>query len=324
MTALVYALLWGSLLAGTAADPLGLSIESPSQTATSVYLAWETDQPIRTLKVKDAWEPSTPTAATHRAVLAPGEGRQGSTAAKVTGTASADNARGCFIRGLGKLPPETYHYSLWCKTANQRDGGTPRLLIDCYLGQHRTYHELVQQDLPSAEAWREAAGTFTLPADAQETRILLYQVGAGTTWFDDVELRTVWGATNLLPDGGFDGVPSWRVFFRKQGEEKWQAVEAVVLERFHNVLFLQPQTTYQFKVEWLPRPGKVEATSQVLTVATRAVSERSWNGLRLGPSRRTPTPPAVYPCVRSVADKLYYAESRGGSLWLSALSDESR
>jgi len=307
---------------GAAASAATFPIESPNRTARSVLLAWETDQEVRTLRNAARWSPSTPTGPTHKAVMAPGEGRGGSAAAKVTGTASAKGARGCFVLNLeGVRERGRYGYGLFYRTAEAKEG-CARVVIDCYVGDERKYHGLVSTNLPPAADWREVTGTVELPADVRLTRILLYRMGTGTAWFDDVRLSRAGSATNLVGDGGFEGSRSWRVFFRKRGKAKWQGVGAVVLERFHNVIFLEPETRYEFQVRRLSADGEVEAHSQVLAAATKPVGERVWQGLRLGLDRRTPTPPAVYPCIESVGGKLYYSQSRGGSLWLTELDDE--
>ena len=297
-------------------------IGSPKQTSRSVLLAWETDQQVRTLRAQRGWSPSTPTGPTHKATIAAGEGRAGTAAAKVVGTTSEKGARGCFIQDMPDLREQgKCTYSLFYRTADQK-GGYARALIDCYVGEKRTHHGLVNARLAPSEAWREATGTFELPPDVRLTRILVYQMGAGTTWFDDVRISRAGSAANLVGDGGFGDRGSWRVLFRKKGEAKWQKVNAVVLERFHNVIFLEPGTAYEFQVKRLAADGKVLEASQVVAASTTAVQERVWQGLRLGLDQRTPTPPAVYPCIESVGGKLYYSQSRGGCLWLTELDDQ--
>ena len=298
------------------------AIESPSQTARSVLLAWETDQKVRTLRTSRQWNPSTPTGATHRAVVAPSEGRRGTACAKIEGLESAGKGRACWMQDVGELRSGAYQFRLCYRTGPQGQRGRARLVIDCYLGDARKYHGLISRDLAPAETWSEVSVRLELPPDVRNARILLYQVGAGTAWFDDVQWSAAGSEANLLGDGSFDGQSSFRVFYRRAGETAWHAVEAVVLERFHNVIFLEPQTTYQFKVQRLAANKKTEAESQVLTVATRRDGSRAWEGLRWGADDRTPTPPAVYPCIESLGGKLYYAESRGGSLWLSELDGQ--
>jgi len=123
-------------------------------------------------------------------------------------------------------------------------------------------------------------------------------------------------------DPGFDGVESWRVLYRKKGETDWQPVDAVVLERFHNVIFLEPATEYEFLVRRVAPDGSVPAESQVPAASTKAAEGRVWNRFQIAPDQRMSTPPAVYPCIESVDGKLYYSECRGGTIWLSQL-DES-
>lgn len=322
MTSLFFVMI--ALVTASAAKPAvaSFTIESPSQTARSVLLAWETDLKARTLKASRRWNPGTPTGPTHQAGVARSEGRQGTACAKIEGKTSADNARACWMQEMAELRPGPYHYRLFYRTARQDAQGHARLVVDCYLGAGRKYHGLISRDLAPIEAWCEISGSFELPPDVRNARLLLYQVGAGTAWFDDVRWSAAGSEANLLADGSFEGESSFRVFYRKARHTAWQAVEAVVLERFHNVIFLEPGTTYQFKVQRVTANRRTEAESQVLTVATRRDAERAWENLRWGPDDRTPTPPAVYPCIESLGGKLYYAESRGGSLWLSELDGD--
>ncbi|MBN2296249.1 MAG: fibronectin type III domain-containing protein, partial [Pirellulales bacterium] len=58
-------------------------------------------------------------------------------------------------------------------------------------------------------------------------------------WEPESEIRTLRNITDKNKD-------SWRVFYRKVGEDKWRSVNAIVQERFHNVIFLEPKTEYEF------------------------------------------------------------------------------
>ena len=306
---------------GVAVSAPTFRIESTSQTSRSVLLAWETEQEVRTLTTAK-WVRATPTGATHKAAIAPGEGRGGTAAAKVTGATSENSARGCFILNMGDLRERgTYDYAFFYRTAEQKQG-CARVVIDCYVGDQRKYHGLVRKDLPASGAWREVTGSFDLPGDVRLTRILLYQVGAGTAWFDDVRISRPSATSNFLGDPGFDRGSSCRVFSREKGQDAWQRTDAVVRERFHNVIFLKPETDYEFKVQRMSLSGKAMAESQVLSVATQAARDRTWGGLRLGLDQRMPTPASVYPCIESVDGKLYYSECRAGAIWLSELDHD--
>jgi hypothetical protein len=297
-------------------------IESPRQTSRSVLLVWEKDNPVRTVLSGARWKASTPTGSTHVAVLAAGEGRQKSTAAKIAGTTAKNQGRGCYVRELAQVTsPGRYAYRLYYRTEGQKDG-TARLAFDCYVGEERKYTGLVSRVLPTTEDWSEVTGTFELPSDVRLTRVLLYQNGQGTTWYDDVQLCRLPSSDNLLDQGDFESSHHWKVFWRKQGETSWTPVEAVVRERFHNVILLDPDTAYEFKVQQVSANRRVEAESQVLAARTRPSDDRVWQGLRVLPDRVMPTPAAIYPCIESVGQKLYYCESRGGALWLAELDDQ--
>jgi hypothetical protein len=173
----------------------------------------------------------------------------------------------------------------------------------------------------AAPADKLTAAPFTIESPSQTARSVFL------AWETDQKVRTLkvsrrWHPSTPTGATHQGGESCFRVFFRKAGQTAWQAVEAVVLERFHNVIFLEPETTYQFKVQRITATRRIETESQVLTAATRREADRTWEGLRWGSDDRTPTPPAVYPCIKSLGGKLYYAESRVGSLWLSELDGE--
>ena len=314
----------GLSLAAAAAAADSFPITSPRQTDRSVMLAWETDQEVRTLRNSCQWSPSTPTGPTHDAAIAPGEGRGGSAAARIKGNTSESNARGCLIQNLEAAHPAgRYEYQLFYRCAEQQNGSA-RLVIDCYIGPSRQYHGLVSRDLLAAIDWSPVSGSFELPKGVQLMRCLVYQVGKGTSWFDDVRIVSETSPANLLSDPGFDGVESWRVFYRRKGETDWQPVDAVVLERFHNVIFLEPATEYEFLVRRVAPDESVLANSRVLAASTKAAGARVWNRLQIAPDQRVATQPAVYPCIESVDGTLYYSECRGGTIWLSQLDEKSR
>ncbi|NLF72027.1 MAG: fibronectin type III domain-containing protein [Candidatus Anammoximicrobium sp.] len=317
---LVFELLF--VAAAAAAD--SFPITSPRQTDRSVMLAWEPDQEVRTVRNSCQWNSSTPTDPPHEAAIVPGEGRGGSAAARIRGNASEGNARGCVIQNLEAAHAAgRYEYQLFYRSIEQQ-AGKARLVIDCYLGPTRTHHGLVSRDLPAAEDWSPVSGAFELPEGVQLLRCLVYQVGKGTSWFDDVRIASESSPANLLGDPGFDGIESWRVLYRKKGEADWQPVDAVVLERFHHVIFLEPATEYEFLVRRVAPEGTVRAESQVLAASTKAAERRVWNGFQIPPDQRMATQPAVYPCIESVAGKLYYSECRGGTIWLSQLDESLR
>ncbi len=297
-------------------------ITSPSQTERSVMIAWETDQEVRTLRNSAQWNLSTPTGPTHEAQIVPCEGCGGSAAARVRGTESADNARGCFIQNLETAhSPGRYDYRLSYRTADQQQGKA-RVVIDCYIGSSREHHGLVSRDLPQSDDWSDISGSFELPADVQLLRCLVYQVGKGTSWFDGVRIAREGSPANLLGDAEFDGIESWRVLYREKGKADWQPVDAVVLERFHNVIFLEPDTQYEFLVRRVAFDGSVASESQVLAASTKPAETRTFSGFSIPPDQPLPTPPAVYPCIESAGGKLYYSECRGGTIWLSQLDED--
>jgi len=316
---IVVSKLW--LVAAVAAAD-SFPITSPQQTDRSVMLAWETHQEVRTVRNSCQWTPSTPTGRTHGAAIVPGEGRGGSAAARIQGNRSEGNARGCFVQeSEDEHSAGRYEYQFFYRCAEQ-ENGKARLVIDCYIGPSRQYHGLVSRDLPAADDWSPVSGAFELPEGVQLMRCLVYQVGKGTSWYDDVRIASETSQANLLGDSGFDGVESWRVLCRKKGEADWQPIDAVVLERFHNVIFLEPATEYEFRVRRVAPDGSVRAESQVLAASTKTAEGRVWNRFQIAPDQRMATPPAVYPCIESVDGKLYYSECRGGTIWLSQL-DES-
>jgi hypothetical protein len=302
-----------------------LAVETTRITDNSVLLEWETDHQVRTTK-SGTWVRATPTGGTHRLATAPGEGRNGGEAGKIVGTTSENNARGCFIRNLPDMTdPGTYTYSVWYRTGDQGEGGLARITIDCYVGDERTYTGLVNRALTPSETWLEATGEFTLPADVRLSRVLLYQRGEGTVWYDSVSVSKQDTGAVFLGGGPLGGQAGWRVFYRKAGEADWQRSGGVIMERFHNVIFLEPDTAYEFRVDRVDANGDVVSNGKILAARTLpAGAPRVWQGLELGRRLDPETPPAIYPCIESVDGRLFFSESRGGVLWLSELDDTFR
>jgi len=297
-------------------------ITGPRQGARSVLLTWEPEHDVRTLRNTPRWRSALPMGGAHRVEMVSGEGRGGSRAVRLTGTKSAGNARRCTVQELpGPYAPGTCKYQVFYRTTEPEEG-CARVVIDCYVGEQRRYHGLVARNLPPAAEWTEVAGEFDLPEDVRLVRCLLYRVGTGTSWFDDVRIHRRGSNGNLLGDGDFEGTDSWRVLFREQGTAVWETVDAAILERFHNVTFLEPETGYEFLVRRVTPSGDVGEESQVLRASTRPSAERVWKALRIGHDVRLATPAAIYPCIESVKGRLYCSESRANTLWLYELNED--
>lgn len=177
-----------------------------------------------------------------------------------------------------------------------RSQGKAHLVIDCYIDPSRQYHGLVSRDLPAADDWSPVSGAFELPEGVQLMHCLVYQVGKGTSWFDDVRISSQHSQANLLGDSGFDGVESWRVLCRKKGEADWQPSDAVVLERFHNVIFLEPATEYEFRVRRVAPDGSVRAGAKCWPPRPRRRKGASGTPFR---SQRTSGWRRRQPCTRA-------------------------
>lgn len=145
--------------------------------------------------------------------LTPGAARSGGGCGRIVGATAADNARACFEQKFtGKepvAPGRSYRWSLAWRTPAAGPGGG-KLVIDSYAEKKAgdkaaAKTSLVAQPLAAAPEWTQAGGRFTVPADAAQVRVVLYQFGAGTVWFDDAYLgEDREGAPNLLANGGFE------------------------------------------------------------------------------------------------------------------------
>ncbi len=118
--------------------------------------------------------------------------------------------------------------------------------------------------------------------------------------------------------------------FRREREAQWTTIRNVWSD-FHNVIQLDPQTAYQFRVRALP-PQRIDengkpvaagepVTSQVIRAATTAVEPQLWQGLKLWPTEHVPTFPdgQAYPCIEFYKDAFYLVEARGYAIYLSKL-----
>ena len=104
---------------------------------------------------------------------------------------------------------------------------------------------------------------------------------------------------------------------RKVGQQAWQTIRNVhAWENPYNVIMLEPDTAYQFRLRGLPQSvadleGTVTSSQQpqspIATAKTKAESEpRTFAGLQLNPTRPMPGGLSYYPCI----------ESYGGYLWV--------
>jgi hypothetical protein len=98
---------------------------------------------------------------------------------------------------------------------------------------------------------------------------------------------------------------SYEIDYRLKGKTKWQTVLNVkAWENPYNVIMLEPETDYEFRVRALPSPVE----SPVITARTTKSGYKTFSGLCLYPTRRIPTDARTYPCI----------ESHDGFLWVTA------
>ena len=90
------------------------------------------------------WQIGLPTPGTHRACVDIGAPHAGKGCGKITGTASENGARGCFIQEFYKKtavkPGRAYHYAISYRTAPQTEGYAA-FLIDCYTAEGEKSHK---------------------------------------------------------------------------------------------------------------------------------------------------------------------------------------
>lgn len=127
------------------------------------------------------WSFSTPTGPTHAPRLDDQVARSTPNSVRIDGTA---DGRGCVMRTVtNAVVGRTYTFSVWYRSAFK--GGYGTLHVDAYRDQERL--DLKSVPLKESADWSQASLEFTVPAGANQTRILLYLHNAGTIWYDDAQ-----------------------------------------------------------------------------------------------------------------------------------------
>ena len=119
-------------------------------------------------------------------------------------------------------------------------------------------------------------------------------------------------------------VPENQILYRKRGEKDWKIVRNV-FERRYNVILLEPDTDYEFRIRSVreERKGAPEL-SDVVEARTRPYYEEEWHGFRLGRTRHVDTFPAGshYPALEVYNDTFYLIEALPEGLFLSKLTPQ--
>ena len=181
----------------------------------AVFTAWQMSVAQEIPSVA-GWQISIPTPGTHKACVDLESPHSGKGSGKITGSASEQGARGCFIQEFYQKtaikPGRSYRYAISYRTAPQMEGHAS-FLIDCYTAEGQKSHKsLISQKLAAAPDWKTMSGELFVPEKVVRVRMLLYLHGRGTAWFDDAFFGDVAeGSSNLLKNGGLEP-PSSYVF----------------------------------------------------------------------------------------------------------------
>lgn len=245
------------------------------------------------------------------------------------------------------LPECRYTLSVWVNV-ELSEGGRVSLYLD-FLDANRQRITVRQASRTEpTKGWEKLSLTAHAPAGAAYAQILVPYV--------DGRMRVRTDCVALVSDDGrppsADGIIrdfaalrptsssvylTWKsgwehheIDFRGDPEAEWTTI-ANVWSDFHNVIQLEPQTAYQFRVRALP-PRRIDengqpvtaaepVTSQVIHAATTAVEPKVWQGLKLWPTKHVPTFPdaQAYPCIEFYEGAFYLVEARGYAIYLSKL-----
>lgn len=105
---------------------------------------------------------------------------------------------------------------------------------------------LLRMPLTALDGWIRSDESFRIPGGLREVRVVVRLLGKGTALIDDARLtRSGDQATNLLRDGGFEGVASWCLEIRKSGSEEWRPEAGALHESVRRVFSLEPETRYE-------------------------------------------------------------------------------
>ncbi|NUQ64714.1 MAG: fibronectin type III domain-containing protein [Pirellulales bacterium] len=244
-------------------------------------------------------------------------------------------------------PDCEYTLSAWVNV-ELSEGGTVSIYLDFLDAQkNRMAIRQVSRTKPT-EGWEKLSLTARAPAAAAFAQLLVpYVDGRMRVRTDCVALESDDGgrpaAQGTVRDLAASRPTSSSVYlawkspwehheieFRPEGASQWTTIRNVWSE-FHNVIQLEPQTQYQFRVRALP-PQRLDENGKPTTAAEPVVSEaigaatiaeqpKLWEGLKLWPTRHVPTFPddQAYPCIESYQDAFYLVEARGSAIHLSKL-----
>jgi len=244
------------------------------------------------------------------------------------------------------IPDCEYTLSAWVNV-ERSEGGTVSVYLDFLDAQKQRITIQRASETKPTDGWKKLSVTTRAPTDAVYAQFLVpYVDGDMRVLTDCVSLASEDGGRPTAQDGIGSLAASrstsssvylqWQSIwqhheldYRREGEVSWTSIRNV-WSSFHNVIMLEPQTQYEFRVRALPsgridENGKPLAVSErptkIVRAATIGVEPKLWKGLKLWPTKHVPTFPdrQAYPCIEFHKGAFYLVEARDYTLYLSKL-----
>lgn len=246
------------------------------------------------------------------------------------------------------VPGQEYTLSAWVKVERSNHGSVSIYLdfLDAH-GERLLIRQATERE--ATDGWKLLRVSARAPQTCALARLLVpYVDGDMRVRTDAVALTSDKGGrprqdqsfADLSASGatGSSVYLSWastcehhEVFYRACGQADWTVIRNV-WSKFHNVIMLQAETEYEFKIACLP-PELIDENgkslsgaaweSPVIRARTTKAQPKQWEGLKLWPTAHVPTFPdgQCYPCIEHYKGACYLVEVRNSALYLSRLRE---
>lgn len=169
--------------------------------------------------------------------------------------------------------------------------------------------------LLAREGWTETGGMFRGPEGSPEARVVFRLFGKGSAYLDAAWLGAEGAERNLLVDGGFEGVCSWRLQSRKHGDAEWQTDPAVIHEARHTLLRLEASVRYEARAELVNAGGEVLESSVPIYFDTQAPFTREGPGVFADEPSPIGTLGLTAPALAAGANRPILVAAHGGGIY---------
>ncbi len=310
-----------SAMPGVAA--ISLSVAEPR--ARSAVLAVDGETAVRVLPT-DVWQALNPISGKRLVRFVETDPAEGARCASLTSYERDPTLAPELSQRLGKPlePGRAYDLRMQCRG---QIGALADLVASVESRKSTEEPWSVVADVPlwAGDAWAESGGTFRAPEGAVEIRVAIRLIGKGSAYIDSVVLSVAGpDKPNLLVDGGFEGVCSWRLQYRKHGETAWRTDPATIHEPRHTLLDLEPATRYEARADLVNSSGEVLESSVPIYFDTEDIVEREGLGLLASEPLRTGEIGLLGPAMVQGASRPVLVASHGGGIYAHTVEPDGQ